>query len=93
MTSATRRPTRRPARKKRTHQLPVVIEQDEDGVYIVSVPTLVGCRSYGMTLEEAMKNIAKAAALCLDEAPAPPTGNRFVGFRSVEVDAEAVGLR
>jgi predicted RNase H-like HicB family nuclease len=50
--------------------LPVVIEQDEDGVFIVSVPTLKGCHSYGDTIEEAMQNIAEAAALCLeDESP------------------------
>jgi predicted RNase H-like HicB family nuclease len=47
------------------YHLPVLIEQDEDGVLIVSVPTLRGCRSYGLTLDEAMKNIAEAAALCL----------------------------
>lgn len=55
------------AKSKRAsrYHLPVLIEQDEDGVYIVSVPTLRGCRSYGYTISEAMKNIAEAAALCL----------------------------
>lgn len=54
----------KPARLKR-HHLPVVIEQDEDGVFIHSIPTLRGCRSYGMTLDEAMANIKEAALLCL----------------------------
>ncbi len=49
------------------YHLPVLIEQDEDGVFIVSIPTLRGCRSYGRTVEEAMRNIAEAAALCLVE--------------------------
>ncbi len=42
------------ARHQRTaravhYHLPVLIEQDEDGVFIVSVPTLRGCRSAGRT--------------------------------------------
>ena len=75
----------RPKKPTRYH-LPVLIEQDEDGVFIVSVPTLRGCRSYGDTLEQAMNNIAEAAALCLeDERPAP--GAVFVGLRDLEIVA------
>ena len=76
---------------RRTHKptrrhLPVLIEQDEDGVLIVSVPTLRGCRSYGYTIEEAMKNITEAAVLCLqDEQPSP--GAEFVGVRDLEIVA------
>ncbi len=66
------------------HHVPVVIEQDEDGVFIVSAPTLRGCHSYGHTIDEAMKNIAEAAVLCLqDEAPGETS--RFVGVRDLEV--------
>ena len=42
--------------KNKIH-LPILIEQDEDKVYIVSCPTFKGCHSYGKTIEEAMKNI------------------------------------
>jgi len=66
------------------HHVPVVIEQDEDGVFIVSVPTLQGCHSYGQTIEEAMQNIAEAVVLCLqDEIPKQTA--RFVGVRDLEV--------
>lgn len=75
----------RKARPARYH-LPVLIEQDEDGVFIVSVPTLRGCRSAGRTVDEAMANIAEAAALCLeDERPASSAA--FVGVRDLEVVA------
>jgi predicted RNase H-like HicB family nuclease len=77
-----------PKRKKNPvrYHLPVLIEQDEDGVFIVSVPTLRGCRSYGHTLEEALANIAEAAALCLeDERPASRA--TFVGIRDLEIVA------
>jgi len=74
-----------PSKPVRYH-LPVLIEQDEDGVFIVSVPTLRGCRSYGRTLDEAMKNIAEAAVLCLeDEKPTPQA--TFVGVRDLEIVA------
>lgn len=73
------------AAAKRYH-LPVVIEQDEDGVYIVSIPTLTGCRSYGRTISEAMENISEAASLCLEDESAD-TGTSFVGVRDLEITA------
>ena len=39
---------------------PVVIEQDEDGVFIAICPVLQGCHSYGYTVEEAIANIREA---------------------------------
>ena len=38
----------------------VFIIQDEDGVYVASVPSLPGCLSQGKTVEEATKNIQEA---------------------------------
>ena len=40
----------------------VVIEQDEDGVYIAECPTLPGCISQGGTRDEAITNIKDAIA-------------------------------
>jgi predicted RNase H-like HicB family nuclease len=77
---------KKPRRATTRYHLPVLIEQDEDGVFIVSVPTLRGCRSYGRTLHEAMRNIAEAAALCIvDETPS--TCPTFVGLRDLEIVA------
>lgn len=66
--------------------MPVLIEQDEDGVFIVSVPTLMGCHSYGRTIREAMNNIAEAAALCLEDEKSSGNG-AFVGVRDLEIVA------
>lgn len=38
----------------------VIIEVDEDGMYVVSVPSLPGCISQGKTREEALRNIKDA---------------------------------
>lgn len=42
-----------------------IFEEDEDGGYVVTVPSLPGCVSHGRTIEEAQKNIQKAAKLHL----------------------------
>lgn len=76
------RKSKRPVR----YHLPVVVEQDEEGVFIVSCPTLRGCRSYGYTLEEAMKNITEAASLCLEDE-APVCNGQFIGVRDLEIVA------
>ena len=38
----------------------VVLEKDEDGIYVATVPALPGCISDGQTVEEAMSNIKEA---------------------------------
>ena len=38
----------------------IIIEQDEDGMYIAARPTLPGCISQGKTREEALVNIKDA---------------------------------
>ena len=43
--------------------LQVVIEQDEDGVYLAHCPALEGCYTQGDTYEEALENIRDAIHL------------------------------
>lgn len=55
----------------------VLIEQDEDGMFIVEVPALPGCISQGKTREEALQNIQGAIAAYLESLkarnePVPP---------------------
>ncbi len=38
----------------------VLVEQDEDGAYIGTVPDIKGCHSYGETLDELMTNIKRS---------------------------------
>jgi predicted RNase H-like HicB family nuclease len=63
--------------------LPILIEQDEDGMFIISCPTFKHCHSYGKTIEEGMENIKEAIELCLQEEQQENL-NRFVGFRELE---------
>jgi predicted RNase H-like HicB family nuclease len=38
----------------------IILEQDEDGIFVVECPVLPGCVSQGKTREEAIKNIQEA---------------------------------
>ncbi len=38
----------------------ITIEQDEDGVFVASCPTLPGCHSQGKTRKEAIANAKEA---------------------------------
>ena len=43
---------------------PIIVEQDEDNMFIVSCPIFKGCHSYGDTLFTAMQNIKEVILLC-----------------------------
>lgn len=45
------------------YRFTVVIEQDEDGVFIASCPVLQGCHADGETQEEAIENLRDAIRL------------------------------
>jgi len=51
----------------RKYRIQVIIEQDEDGVYIASCPSLQGCYAQGDTFEEALENIKDVIEMCLEE--------------------------
>jgi predicted RNase H-like HicB family nuclease len=55
----------------------VLIEQDEDGMYVTEVPSLPGCISQGQTRKEAVENVREAIAAYLEsleahDDPIPP---------------------
>lgn len=49
------------------HRFLVIIEQDEDGKYIASVPSLPGCHTQADNLVDLEKRIQEAIRLYLDE--------------------------
>jgi predicted RNase H-like HicB family nuclease len=64
----------------------VVIERDEDGLFVGEVPQLQACYSQGRTLDELMDNIREVIELCLEDQPqrGGPL-NEFVGVQRVLV--------
>lgn len=68
-------------------QFDVVIERDEEGMYVASVPQLPGCHTDGTSLDELMLDIREAIALCLEVEGEQPTNLEFVGIQRVTIAA------
>ncbi|MDY0061424.1 MAG: type II toxin-antitoxin system HicB family antitoxin [Myxococcota bacterium] len=69
-------------------QFTVLIERDEDGVYVGHVPALPGCHTQAATLAELEERLIEAIGLCLEVAEAkglPVESNDFVGVHRIEV--------
>jgi predicted RNase H-like HicB family nuclease len=72
----------------------VLIEQDEDGVFVAEVPSLPGCISQGQTRSEATANIKEAISLYLESLaahndPVPPP----ITEELVEVSGQRLEIR
>jgi predicted RNase H-like HicB family nuclease len=53
-------------RQEQAMRYRVLIQQDEDGMYVAEVPSLPGCISQGKTREEAVMNVREAMAAYLE---------------------------
>ena len=70
---------------KMVNEFSVVIEQDEDGYFVASVPALRGCHTQAKSLDVLMKRIKEAIELCLEVEE--PVSNQFIGVQRVAVMA------
>ena len=67
-------------------QFTVYIEQDEDGVFIGSIPTIPSCYAEGKTQEEMLRNLSDVLKLCLRNIDKKAIQkNRFVGIQNLEL--------
>ena len=60
----------------------VIIERDEDGMYIGEVPQLKACYSQGETIDELINNIREVIEMCLEEIEAESI-TEFIGVQKV----------
>ncbi|MDN5863659.1 MAG: type II toxin-antitoxin system HicB family antitoxin [Gammaproteobacteria bacterium] len=56
----------------------ILIEQDEDGVFVASVPSLPGCIPQGDTRDEALTNVREAIEAYMESLEAPPSINEEI---------------
>ena len=68
-----------------TKEFNVVIEKDEDGFFVASVPALRGCHTQAKSLDVLMKRIKEAIELCIEVED--PVCNQFVGVQRVAIMA------
>ena len=62
-----------------------VIEQDEEGWYIATVPDIQGCHTQGRTIAEVLERIKEAIELCIETDKEPIEQMKFVGVQRIQV--------
>jgi predicted RNase H-like HicB family nuclease len=62
----------------------VIIERDEEGYFVASVPAIPGCHTQAKTLDTLMKRIREAIELCL-AGKAGPSSLELVGIQQVSI--------
>ncbi|MEK9165525.1 MAG: type II toxin-antitoxin system HicB family antitoxin [Patescibacteria group bacterium] len=50
----------------KTHNFRIIIEQDEDGIFVAKCPSLPGCHTQAKTYEDVVKRIEEAIGLYLE---------------------------
>ncbi len=48
---------------------PIIIESDDDGVFIVSCSRYQGCHTFGKTIDEARDRIKEVIEICREDSP------------------------
>ena len=62
----------------------VLIEQDEDGLFVSEVVELPGCHTQAKTLDELFKRTKEAILLYL-ECEKPQKNGKFFGLQQIEI--------
>jgi predicted RNase H-like HicB family nuclease len=70
---------------KNQKKFTVVIERDEDGYYIGTVPTLRGCHTQAKTLDTLMKRMREAVELCLESEDGARGSLELVGVQQISL--------
>ncbi len=66
-------------------QFNVIIERDEDGYYVGSVPALSGCHTQARSLDELMERVREAIELCLEVQTEDLEPLEFVGVQRLSL--------
>jgi len=63
----------------------VVIERDEEGYYLATVPSLKGCHTQARTLDMLMERVREVIELCIDAAGNEQQPLELVGIQQISV--------
>jgi predicted RNase H-like HicB family nuclease len=73
--------------EKKVLNFTVLIEQDEDGIYVAKVPDIIGCYTQGKTVWQAMERIKEAIQVCLEADGENILPLKFIGVQQLEIIA------
>ena len=71
------------------HTFTVLIEQDEEGIYVAKVPEIPGCYTQGKTVEQALERIKEAIQVCVESEKEDLPQMKFIGIQQLEIPAYA----
>ncbi len=69
-----------------TREFNVIIERDDDGYYVASVPQLHGCHTQARSLDTLMERIKEAIALCLEVQEHESKSLEFIGVQRILIE-------
>lgn len=70
---------------KAKRKFTVVIERDEEGYLVATVPSLRGCHTQAKSLDTLMKRVREVIALCLEEEKGNTGALELIGIQQVSV--------
>jgi len=70
---------------KTKRKFTVVIERDEEGFYVATVPGLPGCHTQAKNLDTLMKRAREVIALCLESDRGDVGPLELVGIQQISV--------
>ena len=70
---------------KSKRKFTVVIERDEEGYYVASVPALRGCYTQAKTLDTLMKRVREVIELCIEDGAEVDNALELVGIQQVSL--------
>ncbi len=70
---------------KRPRKFTVVIERDEEGYYVGTVPALPGCHTQARKLDTLMRRIREVIELCLEDGSGGSRSLELVGVQQISV--------
>lgn len=74
-----------PVKRTGKREFSVIVERDEDGMYVASVPALPGCHTQAKSLDKLQDRIREAIALCLEVDGDAQGSSEFVGVQRIAV--------
>ena len=78
-----------PSSKSYGKKLPLLVEKDEDGFFVIECPVFEGCYTQGKTLKEAIGNIREVIKMILEEKE---TLNILKSYRPKEISLRTITL-
>jgi predicted RNase H-like HicB family nuclease len=74
-----------PMRRSTKREFSVIVELDEEGYYVASVPELRGCHTQARSLDKLIERVREAIQLCLEVERDAGATTEFIGVQRVTV--------